>query len=61
MKSDIFQLVGLAAIVVACFLFSTFVGQVALIVAGVLVVIVGVLEELNGSRTAPPSSDKGNP
>ena len=54
MKHLLLQLGGLCAVVTACFLFSSFVGRVALITAGTLLIIVGVLEELNGTRTAPP-------
>lgn len=61
MKSDIFQLVGLAAIVAGLFLLSTLAGTVGLIVAGAVVAVVNTLEELDGSRTAPSPSDKGHP
>ena len=59
MKSDLFQALGLAGIVAGLFLFSVVAGAIGLIVAGVALAASHTLEELNGSRTAPPTPDQG--
>jgi hypothetical protein len=60
-KHDIFQAVGLAAIVAGLFLLSILAGTIGLIAAGVILAASHTLEELNGSRTAPSAPDESHP
>jgi hypothetical protein len=62
MRYLVLQVAGLAAVVAGLFLFSSFAGQVGLLVAGVLLIVIGWLEELDGTRSAPPTDQhQGGP
>ena len=55
MRYLLLQVAGLEDIVAGLFLFSSFAGPVGLLAAGVILIIIGWLEELNGTGSAPPS------